>query len=200
MCFSKETNCLGASTTVNVIRGMQFPEKMKIGDLIPGDYISVYDFKNKKTKWDIVYYIRNNQLKEIPQISITTEDNDVIVGTKEHLIYVNTEDGFKRIRFDKVEKDMSLLKISTENTLAPVKINEIRDVHDLPISPTTPAGNLCLGNKRVLTSCWSHSEENAKKMDGFNIFSSIFTKILPASWSSKMTQVCYDNIIRPIIR
>jgi len=199
MCFSKEVDCLGASTTVNVIRGMQFPKKMRIGDLIPGDYISVYDFKNKKTKWDIVYYIRNNQLKEIPQISITTEDDDVIVGTKEHLIYVNTEDGFKRIRFDKVEKEMSLLKIINENTLAPVKIKEIIDVHDLPISPTTPSGNLCLGNQKILTSCWSHSEEHAKKMEIFNLFSNIFTKILPVSWSSKMTQVCYENIIRPII-
>ena len=160
----------------------------------------VYDMKNQTFYWDIIYYIRNHGDAKTKHISIITEKDDEIVGTKEHLIYIDTEEGFKRVRFENITKNMFLLKINTStNLLEPVKIKEIKEIDDVSLTPTTTSGILSLGDNNILTSCWSHSEKHANKMELWSKTSYLLTKILPSSLCSKIAHFSYENIISPII-
>ena len=187
--------CLGSSTTVRVIRNSESPQLMTIGDLIPGDKVLSYS-KKGKSFWDKVYHIRNHGFTKTEHISIKTND-DVLVGTKEHLIYVNVNNQLKRIRFDELDCNMKLVQIN-DNNVSHIEILEINKVDDIPLTPCTISGKLCIGTN-ILASCWSHSEEHAKKMDSFNILSAIFTNILPINWCSNITKVFYEKCVTHLI-
>lgn len=192
--------CLGSSTKISVIRGMSLPKKMKLSELLPGDKVMVYDMKNQTFYWDVIYYIRSHGNNTVKHISITTESDDEIIGTVEHLIYVDTDEGFKRVRFDNITKDMSLLRLNkSTNLLEPVKIKEIKEVDDIPLTPTTTSGILTLGDNNILTSCWAHSEEHAQRMEFWSKSSQLLTKVLPYKLCSKIAHFSYENIISPIV-
>ena len=141
-----EGSCIGSNTVIFTDKGYLKLKDIKVGDKV----------KNIYGQWSEVYYVRNHGFNKIEHLQIEFEDNVKINLTKEHLLYSSSGE---RIRADS-------LKIG-DYVLGQQKIVNIRKIMDIPLTPCIIDGSLNIGNKII--SCWSHNEENAKKMDKISI-------------------------------
>ena len=138
--------CIGSNTIIFTDKGYLKLKDIKVGDKV----------KNRYGQWSEVYYVRNHGFKEIEHLQIEFEDNVKVSLTKEHLLYNSRGE---RVRADS-------LKIG-DYVFGQQKIVNIRKIMDIPLTPCIIDGSLNIGNKII--SCWSHNEENAKKMDKISI-------------------------------